>query len=128
MTIEKERFEAWLFSQPRDRYFRFTNSRGCLICSFLNETMKGKWFVDAWDFGPIDKHGDYCYYHQLPKWLVEMVDKIRMSPGYHGYITISKAQDAFLAMFGEATDALTDSSATPTREGCNDSLAHKTKQ
>lgn len=37
MNIEKERFEAWLMSQPGDRRFVYTNTNDCLICRFIKE-------------------------------------------------------------------------------------------
>lgn len=40
--INRERFEAWLFSQPKDRNFDYTNPRDCAICAFLKETTNVK--------------------------------------------------------------------------------------
>ena len=37
-TIEREHFEHWLFSQPKDREFDYTRSSECAICAFLKET------------------------------------------------------------------------------------------
>jgi hypothetical protein len=36
--INRERFEAWLFSQQKDREFDYTDLRECLICKFIRET------------------------------------------------------------------------------------------
>jgi hypothetical protein len=39
MNIEKERFEAWLFSQPDDRTWNYCDNLGCVGCCFLKETV-----------------------------------------------------------------------------------------
>lgn len=38
MEINKERFEAWLYSQPRSRVFNLADQGDCLLCSFMHET------------------------------------------------------------------------------------------
>lgn len=36
--INRERFEAWLFSQPGDRSWNFHDTQQCVLCSFIKET------------------------------------------------------------------------------------------
>jgi hypothetical protein len=43
-TIEREHFEAWLFSQPKDREFDYQNTTGgCAICSFVIANMRRRY-------------------------------------------------------------------------------------
>lgn len=37
--ISRELFEAWLFSQPKEREFNYMdNTGGCAVCAFVRET------------------------------------------------------------------------------------------
>lgn len=38
MEIHRERFEAWLFSQPDERGFVYSDPKNCLVCMFIKET------------------------------------------------------------------------------------------
>lgn len=38
MILHQERFEAWLFAQPRDRRIEPANGSNCFLCSFVKET------------------------------------------------------------------------------------------
>lgn len=42
MQIERERFQAWLESQPKDREFDYSDIKKCAICCFFHETTKFK--------------------------------------------------------------------------------------
>ncbi len=48
-TINREQFEAWLFSQPDERNFAYIEGQpdaptGCLVCNFLRENTNHKHF------------------------------------------------------------------------------------
>lgn len=38
METNKERLEAWLFSQPDEREWNYTSNTKCVICSLVKET------------------------------------------------------------------------------------------
>jgi hypothetical protein len=43
MEINRERFEAWLFSQPDERMFDYMDvNGGCAVCAFIRETTQHK--------------------------------------------------------------------------------------
>lgn len=38
MQINRETFEAWLFTQPDERTYNFIDYSDCLLCKFIKET------------------------------------------------------------------------------------------
>lgn len=65
MTLEKERFEAWLFSQPDKREFDYLNTTGCMGCSFVKETTNiNNPAFGGITWGKLDNYGDW----PLPDW------------------------------------------------------------
>lgn len=68
MQLEKERFEAWLFSQPDDRKWNYGDSENCAGCCFVRETTNVKnpnfgghyWRIGRNEF-------------EIPKWLFNTI-------------------------------------------------------
>jgi len=74
MTIEKEPFEAWLYQQPRDRRFVYSDNYNCLIASFLNETVGGGRFrVGGWTYNQLRDDGSNTEQELIPKWLLDLL-------------------------------------------------------
>ena len=95
--IERERFEAWLFNQPRKRRFTYECRSGCLVACFLRETTR---FNDA-AIGPDFWSETICGVgHWFPAWL---------NPSYPGHLpieqikplTIGNVQDEYIKLFGD---------------------------
>lgn len=75
MQIEKEHFEAWLFSRPKEEIFNYTSGCNCLIARFLKSKCSLPIAVSAVYY----KIGDMKY--DLPRWLYEfMRDVLHRSP------------------------------------------------
>jgi len=69
--INRERFEAWLFAQPRDRKFKYGDPQDCAVCRFFKETTKLS-RVSACKYGV--RLDSFEYTHSYPDWLYKVVD------------------------------------------------------
>lgn len=72
MQITKERLEAWLFAQPRERVFVYIqglpkDQPGCVLCNFLRETTNANFKVSAYEI-VIDG-----LRFRLEQWLVDLL-------------------------------------------------------
>jgi len=54
VQIERERFEAWLFSQPREREVNIGDGHDCVICCFIKETACGVPEAISWHQFTVD--------------------------------------------------------------------------
>lgn len=74
-TINREQFEAWLFSQPPERTFKYTEGTpsspiGCLACNYLREMTDAKnFFVGPSDCGI--RFGNYVEPYTKFEWLAK---------------------------------------------------------
>lgn len=108
--INRESFEAWLFSQPKERVFDYRNTDGtCVICSFVKETTNAKGVCGGGGF-VVTSNG----FIPTPAWWesqsvsLTMPDmdtvsaKARDRDGFYSpIITILDLQQAYIAMFGD---------------------------
>lgn len=118
MTINRELFEAWLFSQPREREFVYTDNRNCLICSFLKSNTRFQ--------NPNVSHShlylDNCKSEPIPSWLFETISNSNYNEVYNGYKvgkpvkdgrrTFAYVQDSYLQLFPNTLDGLSNQSQT----------------
>lgn len=112
-TINRELFEAWLFSQPREREFVYINGLsdeepGCVVCSFLRETTNIKRFAVGDTYMNIYK-GESTDYDavNLPTWLNEL-----HLASLAGTPTFGAVQDHYLQLFPNTLDGLFNQSQT----------------
>lgn len=98
MEINKERLEAWLFSQPDERIWRYCDPWGCVACSFLKETTE---FNDAEvgsDFWRQKRGGSEL--NPLPEFMLELLKKaLGKSPSYE--IEARSLKSIWKSMFPE---------------------------
>ncbi len=92
--INRERFEAWLFSQPKERSFIYGDICGCAVASFLKEctsiqdpTVSSDTFRSRADVLLPDAGRK-----PLPEWLHNQVLRVRP-------LTIAKMQARYLELF-----------------------------
>lgn len=76
-TINREHFEAWLFSQPDERMFNYsegfnTDQIGCVMCNFLRENTNISQFCVGYS---TFIHGEEWNDERLPAWFVNTMDK-----------------------------------------------------
>lgn len=119
MEIQREHFEAWLFSQSKDRIFRYSCTTGCLAGSYLNENFKGSWSCGNLAFSCLSGSGFF------PKWLVDILAPfcVANACGYGNPIfTAADAQAEYLKLFPSPelvseTVQLLDHGVFETKEG-----------
>lgn len=99
-TINREHFEAWLFSQPDERLFNYTEGFdsdriGCVMCNFLRENTS----IYPFAIG----YGTYAYgvginqEASLPTWFVSI-----MALRSGRYITAKEVKSLYLQEFPNA--------------------------
>ena len=111
--INRERFEAWLFSQPPEREFRYTDSDGCAFCHFVMETTNlvarcaATWRVAK------DRKGLVSAEPQaFPKWMLDpmmlngVLNADKTYPNGDAMISCGAMQEQYLKLFPEAKEQL----------------------
>lgn len=96
MTIEKERFEAWLFAQSRARQFNWLDADRCVVSSFLNETCSDKWSSDDRKSMVFGERFETIKVVIWPDWLKNLINPIlerTLLP------TVAILQGAYLKLF-----------------------------
>lgn len=89
MQIERELFEAWLFSQPPERQFYYYDTNGCAIASFLREALGiQRPRVGGMEFD--DAEGKGCL---LPQWLRDIVFPLPI------HFTVAQLRRRYLELF-----------------------------
>jgi hypothetical protein len=90
MELQRERFEAWLFSQDRDRVIDSADNASCFLCSFLKETTRVRHLYFGW--GSWSANNSMS---DLPSWAMKLID-----PGWCGAagadITVGQMQDRYV--------------------------------
>lgn len=96
MELQKERFEAWLFSQPREREVDLSDVNNCLLCRFYRETTKLHIYAlwhKLWNvFTPQEAI-------LIPEWFQKVVRS-----GIEYQTTFGAMQDAFRETFKEVEE------------------------
>jgi len=117
MNIEKERFEAWLFNQPKDRTVDLWNGSDCLLCKFIRETTNHRSPMVSWTMFRADD-----YWQEIPGWAKDFVrdsyndwhaDRhyrfLNTNPRIGVYdMTFGVLQDRFRKMFPIEKESLAD--------------------
>lgn len=93
MNIEKEKFEAWLYSQPRDRRVDLSDGTDCLICKFVKETTNCIRPRATWGQLLVDHLSPYDWTN-LPEWLTNHIE-----PNRSTLQTFGEIQDSFREIF-----------------------------
>lgn len=112
MTISREHFEAWLFSQPLAKVLEYSaGSRfeptGCLICNYLRDSFKQHHlYVGVDNFTMV---GNTVGQNKFPPWLVDLILVAREEDSE--FFTIEQVQSAYLSLFGPISVPV---DATPT--------------
>lgn len=99
MQLNKETFEAWLFSQPDKRKWHYCDCFDCLIASFIKETTC---FTDP-SVGPLEySEFPICPDRPFPSWLVGFMEARENLGGWNRreIITASNAKAGWTKMFG----------------------------
>ena len=96
MEINKERFEAFLYSQPRDIVVNIGDQRDCLLCRFFRETTNTPIWAGVEVF--FARNNPTVTYYPIPDWFqsVVNVDSITRDDGK---LTMGQLQDAFRKVF-----------------------------
>lgn len=110
--FNKERFEAWLATQPAQREFDYMDIRGCALCAFVKENTSIKDFsagsenVSVWNG---------CGRHNIPipEWIVSLIKEARIHNKDICHFSISNLRTAYHKLFG------IDLAAEPTIETVN---------
>lgn len=98
MNIERERFEAWLFSQPLSRMIDAANSSHCFLCSFLKETSTAKPSMTWTDW---DNRTDSKKY-PIPSWALRLISRewvMEKDKGFISPVTVKEMQARYLELF-----------------------------
>lgn len=107
MTINREHFEAWLFSQPKERKFVYIEGRvdastGCLMCNYLRENFHFIFRVYTSEFRDLTTDEETNF----PKWLNELIwTSLQMFYRKHiigpSFFTAGEVQTIYLSLFPE---------------------------
>lgn len=108
MEINREMFEAWLFSQPLERKFDFHNIYECALCCFLREVCGSiDPIVGNISVLPKGLGGESI---AMPKWLDSNDHAkavLRANP-----LTVANMQSRYISLFGDPRE--TEPTETPT--------------
>jgi hypothetical protein len=108
MTINKETFEAWLFSQLDERIFFYNNNNDCLLCKFLKETTR----FSRPDVGGFTWQADKTLPREnLPLWFEYLMSK-RCATGKA--ITFGQMKQAWLTLWPETDPTIYQQQPTTT--------------
>lgn len=112
-TINREHFEAWLFSQPDERTFEYIygsydSNPGCLLCNFLRETTN----INKFEVGRIIVSMNGTNY-PLPNWFINLLSKqwLKEHEFYSRNITFKEVKEHYLLLFPNAVVGSNDSPA-----------------
>ena len=102
MELHRERFEAWLFAQPRERVIEAGNGECCFLCSFVKETtnLRKAFFYgwSQWQTHPVIEPV------LLPEWATRLVDPVWCANNSTSRsrleITVGQMQDRYAELFG----------------------------
>lgn len=104
-TINREHFEAWLFSQPRTRAFNYDDVKGgCAVCSFIRETTDWAEACGGSDAGVHKSRGTALMETiPLPDWMkVQTKGVLWALEPISSTITIGQMQDRYRELFPDA--------------------------
>lgn len=76
MKLNQEQFEAWLFSQPKDRVIESAHGGRCVLCSFVKETTPHQrpWFTWT-DWIPDTSVPNFVgRFEPIPVWARTLID------------------------------------------------------
>lgn len=75
--ITQERFEAWLFSQPDEREYKYFNTEGCLICDFIKENTSNEAAGVGGDYYRVQSD----HFEKIPfePWLLVVMTEYKMT-------------------------------------------------
>ena len=100
MELERERFEAWIFSQPPERVIESGDSERCFLCSFLKETTNEIPRMTFVTWGLVGR----TLVMPLPDWAKALVDynwcKAISPYGVLQPITVAQMQQRYIELFG----------------------------
>jgi len=99
VTIEKERFEAWLFAQPRERQFRYSSPCNCLNALFLKENthLKQPLVGDSFFIEEYKEYGS-AETTPIPAWNMQLLSRFVER---NGYTTFGEMQDRWKELWPE---------------------------
>lgn len=113
--INREQFEAWLFSQPDERQLNYVQGQsykypGCLVCNFLREIVGLTCFyVSSNDIGWWSPEINNSQKFQFEDWLYSLLEEIVAYP--ESEFTIKQAKNSYLLLFPNAIVGNNDSPA-----------------
>lgn len=95
--INREQFEAWLFSQPDERTFNYVegyidDKTGCVMCNYLREHTNLKFFIVG-SRALTTKRGK----NLLPTWFIDMMER-----RHNCLMTAKQTKDIYLLQFPNA--------------------------
>lgn len=126
--INREHFEAWLFSQPEERKFNYLDvTGGCAVCSFIRETTNFTNCAGGSDASGIDLENRFGGPKvHLPEWMKccsnTTFGVLSVRP-----LTIGNMRRRYLELFPEAA-AEVDSGGAKASEAKSAVLTPKTNQ
>lgn len=105
MQINKETFEAWLFSQPDDKVWNYEDNCGCVVACFIKETTNINPSVVPRKFRDQGKPAWFPEYINFPQWLINFEDSwfqhgVDERTRLESFITAKKAKALWIDMFG----------------------------
>jgi len=99
--INRERFEAWLFAQPKDRVVCLGSTEDCLLCSFVRETSPRNIIFSGWRY--FRWHNtDYAGFDAdvIPVWFEEfIVNRFRGRLARECTVTFNQLQKLYTETF-----------------------------
>jgi hypothetical protein len=104
MNIEKEHFEAWLYSQPKDMLVDLADGNNCLLCRFVRDTtglpIRALWDVFVTPTGMVRP---YSFYNRIPEWFRAMINPAMSMLG--SVQSMGELQDVFRKVFPKETES-----------------------
>lgn len=100
--INRERFEAWLFSQPREIIIESSNGNRCFLCLFIKETTNQIPYMSGWrHWYPSEVAQQRSERLELPNWVTRLIDREWIMPKSDntGLITVGQMQDRYRLLF-----------------------------
>lgn len=106
--INRESFEAWLFSQPPEREFNYSDIKGgCAVCTFVRETTSYSEACGGSDYYGVRLKNNWADVNPeivpLPDWLKSgsggVLNVLERRPGPLFVLTIQNMQRRYLELF-----------------------------
>lgn len=114
--INREHFEAWLFSQPLERVIEAGDGTRCVLCSFIKETTNfSRAFFAGWDKWEPEQNNAAL---DLPSWAKKLIDRnwlklvADFDQGKYS-VTIASMQRRYLELFPESVEETQQSQPQP---------------